>query len=83
MPTMPERMTAVETELKSVKEDVTVIKGDVKRLVSWVSEERGARAQRSDSNRKAMAIMTGAASLFAAIIGFLVDLITPINIGGK
>lgn len=47
MPTLPERMVAVETEVRQVRSDTTEIKQDVKTLLRWRDEERGARAQRA------------------------------------
>lgn len=44
MPTMPERMAKLETRMEVVEANTSEIKGDVKQLLSWRDEERGAVA---------------------------------------
>ena len=80
MPTMPERMSVVETELKSVKTDVAEIKSDVKTIVGWMNEERGAREQRSSGEKKMLAVVSAIAGLIAACVGFVVDALFPLEV---
>lgn len=67
MPPMGERMAAVEATVSDVKSDVAEVKADVKLLVSWMNEERGAKAQRQTTQRRDRAILGGVAS----VLGFL------------
>ena len=72
MPTMPERMAVVETAVTDVKADVHEIKTDVKLLVSWRDEERGARRQ----NRKLIAFsLTIASIVTSAIVNFVLKVV--------
>ena len=58
MPTMPERMATVEANLATASSDVSEIKRDVKTLLRWYDEERGARKQRQFSVKQIGAGLT-------------------------
>ena len=43
MPPVAERLAVVETEVRLIKQTTDEVKGDVKQLLAWRDEERGAR----------------------------------------
>jgi hypothetical protein len=50
---MPERMASIETRVSAIELNTAEIKDDVKALLAWRDEERGARAQRQVDWKKA------------------------------
>lgn len=73
MPTMPERMSVVETTLGGIETDVSEIKSDVKLLVAWRNEERGARKQRADAFR----ILAISIPIVSVLINVVFRLVLP------
>ena len=52
MPTIPERLATLETKVAVIETNTTETKGDVKLLLAWRNEERGAKAQRALSMKQ-------------------------------
>ena len=69
MPPIGERMASVETALHDVQLDVSEVKTDVKKLVAWMNEERGARRQRQLSQKRIAAIAAALSGLVSALVG--------------
>lgn len=72
MPPINERMAAVETEVKAIKVTVVDISSDVKKLLGWMNEERGAKRQRAASFRIAgvlLTILTIAINVLFKVVG--------------
>ena len=75
MPTLPERMSVVETDVRTVKSDVGEIKGDVKLLLGWMHEERGKRAALAGERRKLIALLTALATAAGGISGVVIKVL--------
>jgi len=68
MPPMNERMATVETEVRAVRADLVEVKADVKKLVNWMNEERGARRQRQLSQKQLAGLLTVASAVIGLIL---------------
>lgn len=75
MPTMPERMSVVETDVRTVRSDVGEIKGDVKLLLGWMHEERGKRAALASERRKLLALLTALATTAGGVAGAAIKML--------
>ena len=75
MPPIGERMASVETGLHVVIDDLSEVKTDVKKLVNWMIEERGARRQREISRRQLIAIIGGLSTLGGGIASLIVKVL--------
>lgn len=71
MPPMGERMAAVETGQRVIIDDLAEVKSDVKKLVAWMSEERGARRQRQLSQKQIAGLLT----LMSGVVGFILKVV--------
>lgn len=75
MPTMPERMTKVETKVEAIDKRTENTDKKVDLLVAWMNEERGAKEERERNARRTKTLFGAAATLLGAIGGAIFSVI--------
>jgi hypothetical protein len=73
MPTIPERLSSLEVRMSHVEVTTSEIRDDVKELLAWRDEERGARKSRATSLRWMVTGFTALSGIVSAIVGAVVS----------
>lgn len=73
MPTVHERLASLEIRMSHVEVNTSETKDDVKELLAWRDEERGARRSRAASLKWLGAGLTALAGIVSAVVSAVLN----------